>query len=401
MKSSNFVVDGTIPSEWYVKSLLEYLEKIPKDLTENDCKKLYEEIKNDVNDSIKELDFEAISVITEKFKYIQRRKKYYDNTLQHLVNIKINEETKDIIEKCIISVDIIFDIKEEKLEENLENNLPIGEFDIIMSEKMDKRKIKEYEKKKIKIRRCPTIEIFTKKFPNLVKYQEMQDADILEIQQKLNFPAKLEDYFNIIRQVIEIRKIGGSNLNSINEKIYDYVMGKVYDKVYPNEPHEKDNKIFQQSVRLSWTELKHFMKLKKKMVFGSFLSDVKELFQLTDSEKSPRKKFLNLAKINNSITFLLKFNGTGNDIGVDDQLPILNYVLAKSQQLRMYSNGKYMELYIGDKKNKLEGSQLTQLLSSCEFIANLTYSDLNDVTKEEFVNNCNYATNTDNTAKRL
>ena len=401
MKSSNFVVDGTIPSEWYVKSLLEYLEKIPKDLTENDCKKLYEEIKNDVNDSIKELDFEAISVITEKFKYIQRRKKYYDNTLQHLVNIKLNEETKDIIERCIISVDIIFDIKEEQLEENLENNLPIGEFDIIMSEKMDKKKIKEYEKKKIKIRRCPTIEVFTKKFPNLVKYQEMQDADILEIQQKLNFPAKLVDYFNIIKQVLEIRKIGGENSNSINEKIYDYVMGKVYDKVYPNEPHEKDNKIFQQSVRLSWTELKHFMKLKKKMVFGSFLTDVKELFQLIDSEKSPRKKFLHLAKINNSITFLLKFNGTGNDIGVDDQLPILNYVLAKSQQLRMYSNGKYMELYIGEKKNKLEGSQLTQLLSSCEFIANLTYSDLNDVTQEEFVNNCNYATNTDNTAKRL
>ena len=90
------------------------------------------------------------------------------------------------------------------------------------------------------------------------------------------------------------------------EKIYDYVMGKVYDKVYPNEPHEKDNKIFQQSVvRLTWTELKHFMKLKKKIVFGSFLTDVRELFQLTDSEKSPRKKFLNLVKINYSITFLL------------------------------------------------------------------------------------------------
>ena len=34
MKSSNFVVDGSIPSEWYVKSLLEYLKKIPEDLTQ-------------------------------------------------------------------------------------------------------------------------------------------------------------------------------------------------------------------------------------------------------------------------------------------------------------------------------------------------------------------------------
>ena len=28
MKSSNFVVDGSVPSEWYVNSLLEYLQKI-------------------------------------------------------------------------------------------------------------------------------------------------------------------------------------------------------------------------------------------------------------------------------------------------------------------------------------------------------------------------------------
>ena len=44
MKSSNFVVDKSIPSEWYVKSLLEYLEKITEDLTKNDCEKLYNEI---------------------------------------------------------------------------------------------------------------------------------------------------------------------------------------------------------------------------------------------------------------------------------------------------------------------------------------------------------------------
>ena len=32
MKISNFVIDDTIPSEWYVDSLLEYFKKIPKDM---------------------------------------------------------------------------------------------------------------------------------------------------------------------------------------------------------------------------------------------------------------------------------------------------------------------------------------------------------------------------------
>ena len=388
MKGSNFVVDGTIPSEWYVSSLLEYLEKIPEDLTKNDCEKLYDEIKKNVDDSIKELDFEAISVITEKFKYIQKRKKYYEDSEKLLVDFRLNEETKKIIYEKQISVEIYFDVDEDHLEENLEQELKIGDFEIIPSE--NKKKIKELDKKNIKRRTCETIDIFTKKFPNLVKYQEFQDADILIMQQRLKIPEKINQYFTLIKQVLEKAKTPGLEL--INEKIYDYVMGKVYDKVYPNEPYEKDNKIFQQSVRLAWTKLDHFTKLKKKMVFGNFLPGVIELFQLVDSEKSPRKKLLNLSKIYDSIIFLLKFNGTGNEAGVDDQLPILNYALAKSQQLRMFSNGRYMELYIGEKKQKLEGSQLTQLISSCEFIANIKYSDLNGVTQKEFIEECNKAT---------
>jgi len=53
-----------------------------------------------------------------------------------------------------------------------------------------------------------------------------------------------------------------------------------------------------------------------------------------NSEKSPRKKFLNLKEIYNSVGFLLKFNGVGADAGVDDQLPIINYSIVKSQELR-------------------------------------------------------------------
>jgi hypothetical protein len=138
MKSSDFVVDGTIPSEWYVSSLLEYLEKIPKDLTENDCEKLYDEIKKNVDDSIKELDFEAISVITEKFKYIQKRKKYYLDSEKLLMDFKLNEETKKIIYEKPISVEIFFDIDENNLEENLEQELKIGDFEIIPSENKKK-----------------------------------------------------------------------------------------------------------------------------------------------------------------------------------------------------------------------------------------------------------------------
>ena len=169
-------------------------------------------------------------------------------------------------------------------------------------------------------------------------------------------------------------------------------MSKTYDKIYPIEPYEEDNKIFQQSIRLAWTEPKHFIKSKRQLVFGSFLTDVFKYFKLIDSEKSPRKKLLNMSEIFNSIGFLLKFNGAGPDAGVDDQMPILNYAFVKAQPLRMFSNAKFMELYIGEKKNKFEGSQLTQLLGICDFIAKIKYSQLIDVTSEEFIKKCNEAT---------
>ena len=169
-------------------------------------------------------------------------------------------------------------------------------------------------------------------------------------------------------------------------------MGKLYDKIYPIEPYEKDNKIFQNSIRLSWTQPEHFIKSKRKFVFGSFITDVLKYFKMIDEEKSPKKKMSNMNEIFNSIGFLLKFNGGGVDVGVDDQMPILNYAFVKAQPLRMFSNARYMELYIGEKKNKNEGSQLTQLASICDFLAVIKYSDLNDVSAEEFVKKCNEAT---------
>jgi len=127
-------------------------------------------------------------------------------------------------------------------------------------------------------------------------------------------------------------------------------MSKIYDKIFPNEYCENDMKIFQSAVRLSWTEPKHFIKFKRELVFGSFINDVKKFLRLMDSEKSPRKKLLNLNEIYNSVGFLLKFNGVGLDAGVDDQLPIINYSIVKSHELRLNSNSKFMKLYIGEKK---------------------------------------------------
>ena len=222
----------------------------------------------------------------------------------------------------------------------------------------------------------------------MAKYQEMQDIDIFDIQTRLEFPEKLDSYFSIISQSLAKNHI--HKLESIIIKIKDYVMSKIYDKIFVIEPCQKDVAIYQQSIQLSWTRQEHF--IKKKMIFGSFLKDVSVLFNNIDTEKSPSKKLSNLDEIFNSIGFLLRFNKQDiSQKGVDDQVPILTYALVQSQPLKIYSNSQFMELYNGKKSKGNEGSQLAQLHSSCDFVANIKPSKLYNIGNEEFYQNCNKA----------
>ena len=383
MKSSNFVMDGSIPSEWYVKSLLEYLSKLPENLTKNDCEELYNDMERDINKSIKTLDFEALSVIMGKLKFANRSLSYYQQSLTLLEDIKYNEQIREIITKFWIPVDIKFEYNDNDKDVFSIDETKLKEKEIVNDEKRIK-----YETNN-KIRLCLTIENFPKRFPNLSKYQEMQDADIFEIQEKLHFPEQITKYIELIRKYLHNNNT--PNIEQMMDKIYDYIMGKIYDKIYPIEPSEEDNKIFQKSILLSWTQPKHFLKAKKEFVFGSFEKDSLELFRLLDAEKSPRKKLMNLDGIFSSIGFLLRFNGKGPDLGVDDQMPILNYALIRAQPLRMNSNVRFMELYIGESKSKREGAQLAQFKGICNMVPIITHKELDGVTYQEFVENCKNA----------
>ena len=383
IKCSNYVVDDSIPSEWYIDSLLDYLNKLPEELTQNDFEKIYDEIEEELNRAIKKLDFDVISVCLDRLKFTKRGKNYYEEAIKTTKDLELNREVQEIVEEEFIPVEMNFKYNnEQKI------------FDIQKSKIKDKK----YEKKqkqillKNNIFLCSTIKNFTEKFPNLSIFQEKQDIDIFDMQKELKIPEKLEKYFNIIRDyLLSNKKIPTSlGIVEINNKIYDYVMSKIYDKIFP-KTNDKDDKIFSKSFMLSWAESKHLIPGKTNYVFDSFLPGVIDYFKAIDKEKSPRKKILYMKEIFNSISKVVKFNGGDENTGVDDQMPILNYAFIKAQPTRIYSNSRLMELYIGDMSSKEEGSQLIQLIALCNFIVELTYKNLYGVTKEEFTRNCNNA----------
>ena len=70
-------------------------------------------------------------------------------------------------------------------------------------------------------------------------------------------------------------------------------------------------------------------------------------------------------------------------------MPILNYDFIRAKPQHMSSNCNYMELFIGDKKDKEEGSQLAQLTAICKFTENISAKQLFGVTEEQFSRRCN------------
>ena len=383
MKSSNFVIDGSIPSEWYVNSLIRYLKQLPQELVDNEYELLFKDLENDLNKSIKELDFETLSICLNKIKFIHKGIVFYENTKQILIDILLNNKVAKIVEKEEIKVEIKF--KYDKKKKFKVKKLELKQKQLYLLDSM------VYEHKKKHKKECYTVKEFCKNFPNLIEYQEKQGYDVLLIQSELEMPKRLQVYFDIIREHLsKTKKITDNNsFEIINEKIYDYVMSKIYSKIFPTESDNKDNKIFENTVKLSWVEPKHFIPGKKNYVYDSFLPDVIKDFELLYKEKSPRKKIISMSNIFASISNLVKFNNEGTDnIGVDDQMPILNYSLIKAQPQRFYSICRFLDLYIGDLKSKSEGNQLTQLSGICDRVINISYNSLINVTAEEFKIKC-------------
>ena len=382
MKTSNFVIDGSIPSEWYVNSLIDQMSLLPSEMQNNDYEILYKSLENDINNSIKEIDFETMSVCLGKVKFAQRGKIYYEDAKNKIIDIELNEKAQSIIEKDLIPITIFLNYTDKEKEFKIEKGKNIYKEAPLLDIFKDDNENKKH---------CSTIESFAKKFPDLSNIQNFQDVSIFTLEEELKFTEELSKYFKIIKEhLIKKQNIDESQkeFEDINNKIYDYVMEKIHDKIYPYEPPKEDNLIFKQCILLSWIEPKHFISGKNNYIFDSFLPDVIGYFNKIINEKSPRKKLENMSKIFLSIENVVKFNGENKDIGVDDQLPILNYAFIKAHPLNIYTNCKFMNLFLGSKKNKSGDNQLTQLFSICEFIQNIKSNQLNDVTEEEFKKNC-------------
>ena len=365
-----------IPYEWYIDSIIEYLKKLPEKYIQNDYLLLYEELEKDIKNSIKIYNFEEISLLANKIKLLRNIHLYYEDAKKILIDIDLNKRVQIILEKENIPMEIKFVYSPNK------KRFKITPISSSISVYFSSFRIFSY----YEIKSCRTINQFISIFPDLNEYLKHRDYNILDVIKELDIPKKLEEYFDYIEEHLK-QSEKKEEIKDIKIKIYDYVMEKLYDKLYPDDPDEKEFLIFKNCIRGSWVELKHFIRGKDDYILENFIPDTSYYFQQIINEKSPRKKFLFMNKIFSCIHNLGLLNGDKFE-GTDEILSILNYALIKNKPLGIYTSCKYMDLFMGDKKNKGEGHQLTQLLGLCHQMMNFNYKCLFDVTEEEFNKNC-------------
>ena len=352
--------NNTVPSIWYINSLLDYLNKIPEEYKENDFRKLFIELGQNLRLSINNLDFEKLIIFRNKLKFIDKINNYYDNVKNSFNNILINEKVKKIVEKLYIPIQMSFtyDKKEKKFELERSN---------IKEKVFEDRIIYVIKKKNSKIKVFRTIEAFTRYFPNLAKYQCVSGANPIQIIKDLSINHKINEYFKIIgEKIIKSETIDKENYVSLyHEKIKNYIMNKIYERIYPPEPNERDKELYQKATKLSWVE--PLAIIGKDYIFDSMLPDILNEFEQINIVSTPYKKFNCIKIILNYIESLIKLNkGEDKEIEPDELFATLNYAFIKAHPFRMSTDIEFIKVFLKDKeKNDIS---LTNFDSMCEFI---------------------------------
>ena len=388
-----------ISFNWAMRSILDLIEKIPIDYKENDYEKFFAELTHNIEESIDQLNFEKLFLFKKKRNNLVKMENYYENYIKLLDDKIFNDKVKDFVEKSCCPVEVVFCYDEEEqifdLRKSNINKKYFKDSDILEYPKDDKFIFK-------------TVLSFSKYFPDLNVYQDAMDINPLKLIEVLFINTKLFNYFNIIKSyfIQENKDCEPNTYDQIyDEKIKNYVMNRIYKKIYPREIENNDSKLFEKTMHLSWVEPQMLIPQDITMdELDKVLPEILEEFKKLNKANSPFIKFKCFKKIFDFILYLINFNDEGEgkkrELGAEDIAPYLNFVLIRACPVRIFTDIEFVKLFM--KNNEELPCDLVHVYKMCEYILDSTHETYN-VSENEYIKKCNEAiiNNKSNNAKRF
>ena len=232
-----------------------------------------------------------------------------------------------------------------------------------------------------------SIQSFIKVFPDFRKYEKKVD-DIIELEEKVGLDVALNAYFKDLKTEMKkqdiVSRFNHDELDSISNDLENYILFKLYDKLFPKESTKNDAKFYKKCCRLDFVKPENLIK-DKKMINEKLWKTSMDLINEMDYKLTPTEKVKNFGKafaiLQNSITFC----SGKNDLGIDDTISSLIYVILKSKPKNIFSNSKYCQLLLNpDLSKKQYGILLSQIEMIKNIIFDMKYSDLIGVSEAEF-----------------
>ena len=155
-------------------------------------------------------------------------------------------------------------------------------------------------------------------------------------------------------------------------------------KLFPEKQTKKDLKFYKKCCRLDFIRPENLIK-DKNMINENLWKASMLLINEMDEKLTPADKVKSFGKaltiLQNSITF----SSGKNDLGIDDTVSFLIYIILKSKPKNIFSNSKYCQLLLNPKLAKKQyGILLSQMEMVKNIIFDMKYKDLIGISEEQF-----------------
>ena len=124
---------------------------------------------------------------------------------------------------------------------------------------------------------------------------------------------------------------------------------------------------------------------KKNVINENLCKECYKYINDIDKKITPIDKIKYLGKAFSILQNSMKFSSGEKDLGVDDTLKPLIYVMIKAKPENIFSNYNYCRIYLDKELSKHSyGALLTQIGMIMNIIRDMKYNELIDVTEEQF-----------------
>jgi hypothetical protein len=232
-----------------------------------------------------------------------------------------------------------------------------------------------------------TIQSFIDNFPDFRKIAENEE-DIIDFEENIELDSALNSYFNDIKNLLKTETImerySKDEFDTVQTDLENYILYKLFTKLFPSKPTKKDTKFYNKCCRLSFIKPEALIKDKNAINEKLWQASIVLINEL-DNKFTPFDKVEKFGKAFAILQNSLTFSSGKNDLGIDDTISILIYVMIKAKPKNIFSNSKFCQLFLNPGlAKKLYGILMSQIEMIKNIIYNMKYTDLIGVTEEEF-----------------